>query len=149
MLQMQKKLIGGRFVDVSVQSGIRLWPFKVISGPTDKLMIVVNYDGGEKPFTAKKNPFCKDAWDCRGWPLRHCEERCGRSPCYFSHSQRLAAKQAGALAGLNTLRIIDEHVCNPVLAEIYLAVCAVGNDVNLSSEWQWYQRNILANHLRY
>ena len=58
---MQKKLIGGSFVDVSVQSGIRLWPFKVISGPTDKLMIVVNYNGGEKPFTAKKNHLCKDA----------------------------------------------------------------------------------------
>ncbi|KAJ6720430.1 HEAT SHOCK PROTEIN 70KDA [Salix viminalis] len=113
LLRCKKKLIGGRFVDVSVQSGIRLRPFKVISRPTDKLMIVVNYNGGEKPFTAKKNPFCEDA-----------------------HSQRLAAKQAAALAGLNTLRIVDEHVCNPVLAEIYLAVCAVGNDVNLSSEWQ-------------
>lgn len=59
-----KRLIGRRFIDVSVQSGIRLWPFKVISGPNDKLMIVVTYNGEEKRFTAKKYPFkdpCKDA----------------------------------------------------------------------------------------
>lgn len=59
-----KRLIGRRFIDVSVQSDIRLWPFKIISGPNDKLMIVVNYNGEEKRFTAKKYPFkdpCKDA----------------------------------------------------------------------------------------
>lgn len=59
-----KRLIGRRFLDVSVQSDIRLWPFKIISGPNDKLMIVVNYNGEEKRFTAKKYPFkdpCKDA----------------------------------------------------------------------------------------
>ena len=31
----------------------------------------------------------------------------------------------------------------------FVLTCTGGNDVNLSSEWQWYQRNILANHLRY
>lgn len=59
-----KRLIGRRFIDVSVQSGIRFGLSRSFSGPNDKLMIVVNYNGEEKRFTAKKYPFkdpCKDA----------------------------------------------------------------------------------------
>ena len=49
-----KRLIGRRFSDVSVQSDIKHWPFKVISGPGDKPMIVVNYKGEEKQFAAEE-----------------------------------------------------------------------------------------------
>lgn len=44
--------IGRIFFDASVQSGINLWPFKVIPGPGDKPMKVVNYKGEEKQFAA-------------------------------------------------------------------------------------------------
>ncbi|CAI9766110.1 unnamed protein product [Fraxinus pennsylvanica] len=49
-----KRLIGRRFSDASVQSDIKLWPFKVIPGPGDKPMIVVNYKGEEKQFAAEE-----------------------------------------------------------------------------------------------
>ncbi|CAI9782212.1 unnamed protein product [Fraxinus pennsylvanica] len=49
-----KRLIGRRFSDASVQSDIKLWPFKVISGPGDKPMIVVNYKGEEMQFAAEE-----------------------------------------------------------------------------------------------
>ncbi|XWS74982.1 hypothetical protein CRYUN_Cryun01aG0045500 [Craigia yunnanensis] len=49
-----KRLIGRRFTDTSVQSDIKLWPFKVIAGPGDKPMIVVNYKGEEKQFAAEE-----------------------------------------------------------------------------------------------
>nr|XP_023909305.1 heat shock cognate 70 kDa protein-like [Quercus suber] len=49
-----KRLIGRRFSDPSVQSDINLWSFKVIEGPSDKPMIVVNYKGEEKHFAAKE-----------------------------------------------------------------------------------------------
>ena len=45
-----KQLIGRRFSDLMVQTNINLWPFKVIEGPGDKPMIVVNYKGKEKHF---------------------------------------------------------------------------------------------------
>ncbi|GAB2231155.1 hypothetical protein Droror1_Dr00027443 [Drosera rotundifolia] len=47
-------LIGRRFSDSSVQSDIKLWPFKVIPGPADKPMIVVQDKGEEKQFAAEE-----------------------------------------------------------------------------------------------
>ncbi|PNX85723.1 heat shock cognate 70 kDa protein 2-like, partial [Trifolium pratense] len=49
-----KRLIGRRFSDAHVQSDMKLWPFKVISGPCDKPMIVVNYKNEEKQFAAEE-----------------------------------------------------------------------------------------------
>ncbi|CAK9177812.1 unnamed protein product [Ilex paraguariensis] len=40
--------------DCSNKSDIKLWPFKVISGPTDKPRTVVNYKGEDKSFVAKE-----------------------------------------------------------------------------------------------
>ncbi|KAL9681584.1 hypothetical protein QQ045_013369 [Rhodiola kirilowii] len=49
-----KRLIGRRFSDQSVQADMKHWPFKVIPGPGDKPMIVVNYKGEEKQFSAEE-----------------------------------------------------------------------------------------------
>ncbi|XP_010242444.1 PREDICTED: heat shock cognate 70 kDa protein-like [Nelumbo nucifera] len=49
-----KRLIGRRFSNPSVQSGMKLWPFKVIPGPSDKPMIVVQFKGEEKHFAAEE-----------------------------------------------------------------------------------------------
>uniref|UniRef100_A0A0E0BU54 Uncharacterized protein n=1 Tax=Oryza glumipatula TaxID=40148 RepID=A0A0E0BU54_9ORYZ len=48
-----KRFIGRRFTDASVQSDIKLWPFKVIAGPGDKSTIVVQYKGEEKQVAAE------------------------------------------------------------------------------------------------
>ncbi|MCD7449787.1 Heat shock cognate 70 kDa [Datura stramonium] len=45
-----KRLIGRRVSDPTVQSDMKLWPFKVIAGPGDKPMIGVKYKGEEKQF---------------------------------------------------------------------------------------------------
>ncbi|CAF2054284.1 unnamed protein product [Brassica oleracea] len=49
-----KRLIGRRFSDSSVQSDMKLWPFKIIPGPADKPMILVNYKGEEKQFPSEE-----------------------------------------------------------------------------------------------
>ncbi|WZZ78814.1 hypothetical protein YC2023_099386 [Brassica napus] len=43
-----------RFSDSSVQSHMKLWPFKIIPGHADKPVIVVNYKGEEKQFAAEE-----------------------------------------------------------------------------------------------
>lgn len=49
-----KRLIGRRYSDPSVQADKSHWPFKVVSGPGEKPMIVVNHKGEEKQFSAEE-----------------------------------------------------------------------------------------------
>nr|XP_034918888.1 heat shock cognate 70 kDa protein 2-like [Populus alba] len=106
-----KRLIGLRFSDVAVQSDIQHWPFKVVAGPRDKPMIVVNYKREERQFAAE---------EISAMVLRKmgeiAEAFIGKSvknavitvPAYFIDSQRQATKDAGLIAGFNVMRIINE-----------------------------------------
>jgi len=106
-----KRLIGMRFSDVAVQSDIQHWPFKVVAGPRDKPMIVVNYKSEERQFAAE---------EISAMVLRKmgeiAEAFIGKSvknavitvPAYFIDSQRQATKDAGLIAGFNVMRIINE-----------------------------------------
>ncbi|KAF7064532.1 hypothetical protein CFC21_070829 [Triticum aestivum] len=78
-----KRLIGRRFSDSTVQSDIKLWSFKVVAGPGDKPMINVWYKGAEKQFAAE---------EISSMVL----------------VKRQATKDAGVIAGINVLRIINE-----------------------------------------
>lgn len=49
-----KRLIGRRFNDASVQSDMKLWPFKVIAEPGNKPIIGVSYKGEQKQFAAEE-----------------------------------------------------------------------------------------------
>ena len=49
-----KRLIGRKFNDSVVQSDMKLWPFKVISGVNEKPMILVEYKGQEKHLCAEE-----------------------------------------------------------------------------------------------
>jgi heat shock protein 1/8 len=49
-----KRLFGRKFADPAVQSYMKHWPFKVISGANDKPMIRVNYKGEVKHFASEQ-----------------------------------------------------------------------------------------------
>jgi len=49
-----KRLIGRKFAEKVVQDDIKLWPFKVESGPGDKPLIVVKHKGETKKFQAEE-----------------------------------------------------------------------------------------------
>ncbi|GKV53546.1 hypothetical protein SLEP1_g60066 [Rubroshorea leprosula] len=53
LLEHAKRLIGRRFSDPSVQSDMKLWPFKVVAGAGDKPMIAVTYKGEDKQFATE------------------------------------------------------------------------------------------------
>ncbi|GKF67318.1 heat shock cognate 70 kDa protein-like protein, partial [Tanacetum coccineum] len=46
-----KRLIGRNYSDSKVQEDMKLWPFKVIQGPSDSPKVVVTYKGQEQEFT--------------------------------------------------------------------------------------------------
>ncbi|KAI3790396.1 hypothetical protein L2E82_03399 [Cichorium intybus] len=106
-----KRLIGRRFTDPSVQSDMKLWPFRVISGPGEKPMIVVNYKGEEKQFAPEEISsmvLVKMKETAEAFLGQTIKNAVVTVPAYFNDSQRQATKDAGAISGLNVMRIINE-----------------------------------------
>ncbi|XP_047963342.1 heat shock cognate 70 kDa protein-like isoform X2 [Salvia hispanica] len=108
-----KRLIGHEFNDPTVQSDMKQWPFKVIPHPTDnnKPMIVVNYKGEEKQFSAEEISsmvLSKMKDIAEAYLGSSVKNAVVTVPAYFNDAQRQATKSAGTIAGLNVVRIINE-----------------------------------------
>ncbi|XBH80707.1 hypothetical protein VPH35_106398 [Triticum aestivum] len=106
-----KRLIGRKFSDKSVQGDIKMWPFKVVSGPSDRPMIVVQYRNEEKQFEAEEISAMllgKIRETAEAYLGRKVQNAVITVPVYFNDSQRQATIDAGAIAGLNVMRIINE-----------------------------------------
>ncbi|CAL5375506.1 unnamed protein product [Camellia sinensis] len=106
-----KRLIGRRFSDPSVQNDMKLWPFKLISGPSDKPLIVVKFKGEEKRFSAEEISsmvLIKMREIAEAYLGQKIKNAVITVPAYFNDSQRQATKDAGAISGLNVMRIINE-----------------------------------------
>ncbi|XP_022993236.1 heat shock cognate 70 kDa protein 2-like [Cucurbita maxima] len=106
-----KRLIGRRFSDSSVQNDMMHWSFRVIAGPSDKPMIVVNYKGEEKQFSAEEISsmiLIKMKEVAEAYLGTTVKNAVVTVPAYFNDSQRQATKDAGVISGLNVMRIINE-----------------------------------------
>ncbi|CAN6710285.1 unnamed protein product [Malus baccata var. baccata] len=106
-----KRLIGRRFSDATVQSDLKLWPFKVTEGPGRKPLIVVTHEGQEKQFAAEEISamvLSKMREIAEAYLNSTVKNAVITVPAYFNDSQRQATKNAGNTAGLNVMRIINE-----------------------------------------
>jgi len=106
-----KRLIGRKFSDPSVQSDMKHFPFKVISGPNDKPLMCVEYKGEQKKFAAEEISsmvLIKMKEIAESYLGQEVKNAVVTVPAYFNDSQRQATKDAGVIAGLNVLRIINE-----------------------------------------
>jgi len=106
-----KRLIGRRFSEPSVQSDMKHWPFKVISKGDDKPIIVVQFKGEEKQFLPEEISsmvLVKMKETAENYLGKKVGKAVVTVPAYFNDSQRQATKDAGAISGLEVLRIINE-----------------------------------------
>jgi L1 cell adhesion molecule like protein len=106
-----KRLIGRKYQDKTVQEDIKLWPFKVISGPGDKPLIQVQYKGETKNFQAEEISsmvLIKMKEIAEAYLGKTIKSAVVTVPAYFNDSQRQATKDAGTIAGLDVKRIINE-----------------------------------------
>nr|KAJ0186327.1 hypothetical protein LSAT_V11C900469890 [Lactuca sativa] len=106
-----KRLIGRRFSDFKVKDDMNLWPFKVIEGPADTPKIVVSYKGEEKEFCAEEISsmiLVKMKETAEAYLGKPVKDAVITVPAYFNDSQRQATKDAGAIAGLNVINMINE-----------------------------------------
>ncbi|KAJ2851806.1 Hsp70 chaperone [Coemansia brasiliensis] len=105
-----KRLIGRRFDDGEVQSDMKHWPFKVISDG-GKPVIQVDFKGETKKFTPEEISsmvLIKMRETAEAFIGGEVKDAVVTVPAYFNDSQRQATKDAGLIAGLNVLRIINE-----------------------------------------
>ena len=107
-----KRIIGRKFSDHVVQEEIKTYPFKVEENTnTGSCIIKVNHKGEEKTFTPEQvsamvlTKMKETVETYMGCEMKDCVITC---PAYFNNEQRQATKDAGAIAGLNVLRVINE-----------------------------------------
>ncbi|MED6146829.1 hypothetical protein PIB30_038226 [Stylosanthes scabra] len=106
-----KRLIGRKYSDPVIENDLKLWPFKVVAGGEDKPKIVVNYKGQEKQLTPEEisSMILTKMKDIAGAFLESSvTDAVITVPAYFNDSQRKATKDAGTIAGLNVMRILNE-----------------------------------------
>uniref|UniRef100_A0A3Q3XJ86 Heat shock protein family A (Hsp70) member 2 n=1 Tax=Mola mola TaxID=94237 RepID=A0A3Q3XJ86_MOLML len=126
-----KRLIGRKMDDPMVQGDMKLWPFQVV-GDGGKPKIQVEYKGENKTFCPEEISsmvLVKMKEIAEAYLGQKVTNAVVTVPAYFNDSQRQATKDAGVIAGLNVLRIINE----PTAAAI-----AYGLDKGKSGE-----RNVL------
>jgi len=106
-----KRLIGRKFNDPVVQKDMEHWPFKVIEGQQGRPVISVAYKGEQKEFFAEEISAMvlqKMKQTAEASLGRKVAKAVITVPAYFNDSQRQATKDAGHIAGLEVLRIINE-----------------------------------------
>ncbi|KAF2837449.1 78 kDa glucose-regulated protein-like protein [Patellaria atrata CBS 101060] len=105
-----KRMIGRKFSDKDVQNDIKHFPFKVTE-KGGQPRVKVDVHGDEKTFTPE---------EISAMVLGHMKEIAENYlgekvtnavvtvPAYFNDAQRAATKDAGTIAGLNVLRVVNE-----------------------------------------
>ncbi|KAK4229704.1 heat shock protein 70 family [Podospora fimiseda] len=105
-----KRLIGRRFDDPTVKKDMESWPFKVVDDEGNP-KVQVQYLGETKTFSPQEISamvLVKMKEIAETKIGKKVEKAVITVPAYFNDNQRQATKDAGAISGLNILRIINE-----------------------------------------
>ncbi len=102
-----KRLMGRKFSDPSVQKDMKLLPYTIKSGKNGMAVVVV--EGKEfTPQEISAKVLGKIKADAEKYLGETVKQAVITVPAYFDDSQRQATKQAGEIAGLEVVRIINE-----------------------------------------
>ena len=105
-----KRLLGRKFDDPIVQTDMKYWPFKIINN-SNKPLICVEYKGEKRRFTPEEVSamiLLKMKETAEEYLGHEVKDAVITVPAYFNNAQRIATKDAGKIAGLNVLRIVNE-----------------------------------------
>ncbi|MBC7260090.1 MAG: molecular chaperone DnaK [Chloroflexi bacterium] len=104
-----KRLMGRRYDDPEVEKARRVLPYKIVRGSSDDARVFIPITG--KEYTPQEisamilRKLKEDAEAYLGEPVT---QAVITVPAYFNDAQRQATKDAGKIAGLEVLRIINE-----------------------------------------
>jgi len=102
-----KRLIGRKFKDPEVQNDIKRLPYKIIEAPNGDAKVIM---GGKEYSPAEISAMIlqKLKMDAEAFLGDKVTDAVITVPAYFNDSQRQATKDAGTIAGLNVIRIVNE-----------------------------------------
>ena len=123
-----KRLIGRKFTDTSVQEDIKYFPFKTTPDEKGKPMIHVTKGDEEidlRPEQVSAMILQKMKETAESYLGERVVDVVITVPAYFTDEQRQATKDAGVIAGLNVIRIVNEPTA---------AALAYGLDKKLTGE---------------
>ena len=106
-----KRLIGRKFTDQVVKDEITNLSYTVKKGTDDKPLIEVQYKGEVKDFSPEEISsmvLSKMKEIAEAYTGNDVKQAVITVPAYFNDAQRQATKDAGAIAGIEVLRIINE-----------------------------------------
>ncbi|OXV12124.1 hypothetical protein Egran_00113 [Elaphomyces granulatus] len=121
-----KRLIGRKFEDKDVQKDMKNFPFKLVS-KDDKPVVKVDVNKQPKTFTPEEisamvlGKMKEIAESYLGKTVTHAVVTV---PAYFNDAQRQATKDAGTIAGLTVLRVVNE----PTAAAIAYGLDKTGDE---------------------
>merc|ERR1711944_26940 len=105
-----KRLIGRKYNDTTVQQDKKHWSFNVVDVDS-KPKIDVDYKCERKTFTPEEISsmvLTKMKETAEAYLGKEVKDAVVTVPAYFNDAQRQATKDAGIIAGLNVLRIVNE-----------------------------------------
>jgi molecular chaperone DnaK len=103
-----KRLIGRRFHDKEVKDIAKLVPYKIVKSDTNDDAWVESFGVKYSPSQIGSMVLGKMKDTAEGFLSRKVSKAVITVPAYFNDSQRQATKDAGKIAGLDVLRIINE-----------------------------------------
>ena len=102
-----KRFIGRHFEETEVER--KMVPFEVVKGPSDSVLVKIPVTGREySPQEISAMILGKLKADAEAYLGESVTQAVITVPAYFNDSQRQATKDAGRIAGLEVLRIINE-----------------------------------------
>lgn len=106
-----KRLIGRKYSDSTVQNDMKIWPFTVKPDANNKPLMEVQYLNENKSFHPEEISamvLTKMKETAEAFLGQKVTKAVITVPAYFNDAQRQATKDAGTIAGLEVLRIINE-----------------------------------------
>lgn len=125
-LTVRRRLIGRKFADKDLQNDLKHFPFRVTNN-NDKPVVTVEVNGKDRSFTPEEISAM-----VLGKMRDIAESYLGKKvtnavvtvPAYFNDNQRQATKDAGIIAGLNVMRVVNE----PTAAAIAYGLDKTGDE---------------------